>query len=116
VDALPALDFLRSDALAETGAWRVSDVMDGEADREPFRSVARQLQKAREAKADVYVFGRTYEGGDLGIHNVHMNQGSTSAAFLNNGTDNNDHNDVWQDGAVLIVAASAGPPSLRAGG
>src|SRR5947209_821615 len=26
---LPALDFLRSDVLAETGHWRASDVMDG---------------------------------------------------------------------------------------
>jgi uncharacterized protein YukJ len=32
-----------------------------------------------------------------------MNQGSTSDAFLNNGQDDhNDHNDVWQDGAVLV--------------
>lgn len=101
-DELPAFDFLRSDILAETGSWRVSDVMDGEPDREPYRSIARLLQKARSTNADVYVFGRTYKGGDLGIHDVHMNQGSTSNTFLNNGNDNNDHNDVWQDGAVLI--------------
>ncbi len=98
----PALDFLRSDILAETGSWRVSDIMDGEPDREPYRSLARLLDKARSSNADVYVFGRTYEGGDLGIHDVHMNQGSTSDSFLNKGNDNNDHNDVWQDGAVLI--------------
>jgi uncharacterized protein YukJ len=31
-----------------------------------------------------------------------MNQGS-SGSFLNNGEDDqNDHNDIWQDGAVLI--------------
>lgn len=101
-DALPALDFMRSNVLDETGDWRKSDVMDGEPDREPYRSVARLLERARQSEADVYVFGRTYEGGDLGIHDVHMNQGSTSSAFRNNGTDDNDHNDVWQDGAVLV--------------
>jgi uncharacterized protein YukJ len=31
-----------------------------------------------------------------------MNQGSTGS-FVNNGVDDhNDHNDVWQDGAVLV--------------
>jgi uncharacterized protein YukJ len=98
---LPAFDFLRSNILAETGDWRQSDVMDGEGDREPYRTLARLLTKARSKKADVYVFGRTYQGGDLGIHDVHMNQGSTGD-FLNRGNDDNDHNDVWQDGAVLI--------------
>jgi uncharacterized protein YukJ len=98
---LPSCDFLRSDVLKETGDWRTSDVMDGGIDREPYRSLARLLSKARATNADVYIFGRTYEGGDLGIHDVHMNQGS-QGGFLNNGTDNNDHNDVWQDGAVLI--------------
>src|SRR5215471_7621589 len=28
-NTLPALDFMRSDILRETGAWRISDVMDG---------------------------------------------------------------------------------------
>jgi uncharacterized protein YukJ len=92
---------MRSDFLAETGAWRTSDLMDGGTDREPYASLARLLSKARATNADVYVFGRTYEGGDVGIHDVHMNQGSTGA-FFNHGTDANDHNDVWQDGAVLI--------------
>jgi uncharacterized protein YukJ len=98
---LPALDFMRSNVLAETGKWRDSDVMDGGDDREPYKSLARLLNKARSTSADVYVFGRTYEGGDLGIHDIHMNQGSTGS-FINHGNDKNDHNDVWQDGAVLI--------------
>jgi uncharacterized protein YukJ len=100
--ALPALDFLRSDLLAETGPWRISDVMDGSGQGEPAASLARLLQQANAASADVYIFGRTYRGGDLGIHDVHMNQGS-SGAFLNDGHDDrNDHNDIWQDGAVLV--------------
>jgi uncharacterized protein YukJ len=100
--ALPALDFLRSDILANTGPWRNSDVMDGTDLPEPVASLKRLLSKAHAQNADVYIFGRTYTSGGLGIHDVHMNQGS-SGSFVNNGADNhNDHNDVWQDGAVLV--------------
>ena len=100
--ALPALDFLRGDVLSETGPWRDSDVMDGSGNPEPTATLVRLLQQARANQADVYIFGRTYTGGDLGIHDVHMNQGS-SGSFLNNGRDDhNDHNDIWQDGAVLV--------------
>jgi uncharacterized protein YukJ len=101
--AIPALDFLRSEVLAETGNWRESDVMDGSDQVEPAATLKRLLQNAHTHGWDVYIFGRTYTGGDLGIHDVHMNQGSQSATFLNNGVDDhNDHNDVWQDGAVLV--------------
>ena len=72
--ALPALDFFRSDILSQTGKWRDSDV---------------------------YVFGRFYTDGD-GIHDTHMNQGSTGGFIHRGGDDGNDHNDVWQDGALLI--------------
>ncbi|SRR5258708_242428 len=100
--ALPALDFLRTDVLKGTGAWRDSDVMDGSAHPEPVASMERLLTKARTAGADVYIFGRKYVDGD-GIHDVHMNQGSDSPSFVNNGVDDhNDHNDIWQDGAVLV--------------
>jgi uncharacterized protein YukJ len=76
--------------------------MDGSGHGEPAASLARLLQQAHAASAYVYIFGRTYRGGDLGIHDVHMNQGS-SGAFVNDGRDDrNDHNDVWQDGAVLV--------------
>ncbi len=98
--ALPALDFLRSDVLAETGPWRLSDVMDGSSDAEPAATLSRTLQRARSSGADVYVFGREYVEGN-GIHDVHLNQGSQGAEFLNAGDDHNDHNDVWQDGAVI---------------
>jgi hypothetical protein len=99
---LPALDFLRSDVLAETGSWRESDVMDGTDLPEPAATLKRLLHTAFKTSADVYIFGRTYAPPDRGIHDVHMNQGS-SGGFLNNGhDDHNDHNDVWQDGAVLV--------------
>lgn len=98
---LPALDFLRSDVLKETGAWRPSDIMDGSEQVEPVASLTRLLGKAQANNLDVYVFGRKYVDG-LGVHDVHMNQGSTGS-FLNNGVDDhNDHNDVWQDGAVFV--------------
>jgi uncharacterized protein YukJ len=100
--ALPALDFLRSDVLAGTGPWRDSDPMDGSDSTEPAASLSQLLSKAHAKNADVYIFGRTYQGGDLGVHDVHMNQGSTGS-FLNNARNvNRDHNMIWQDGAVIF--------------
>lgn len=99
--ALPALDFLRSDVLSGTGPWRISDPMDGSVDVDPAAGLARLLKSAKTADADVYFFGRTYKSGGLGVHDIHMNQGS-SGSFVNDGvSDGNDHNDVWQDGAVI---------------
>jgi uncharacterized protein YukJ len=100
-EQLPALDFLRSDVLNETGTWRNSDIMDGSNQVEPVASLLRLLSKAHAGNFDVYVFGRKYTDG-FGIHDVHMNQGS-QGSFLNNGVnDHNDHNDIWQDGAVIV--------------
>jgi hypothetical protein len=105
---LPSLDFLRSDVLKETGAWRDSDVMDGTEEPEPVASLKRLLHRAKQEHRDVFIFGRTFQGGGLGIHDVHMNQGS-GKPFLNDGEDdNNDHNDVWQDGAVLVNLDQSG--------
>jgi len=100
--SLPALDFLRSDVLKETGNWRDSDVMDGTDLPEPVASLERLLRKAAASNADVYIFGRKFTDDTPGVHDVHQNQGS-QRQFLNNGQDDhNDHNDVWQDGAVLV--------------
>jgi uncharacterized protein YukJ len=99
---LPALDFVRSDLLANTGRWRDSDVMDGSEAVEPVASVKRLLVNAKQNGFDVYVFGRFYQGGDNGIHDAHMNQGSTGGFIHHAGNDHNDHNDVWQDGAVFV--------------
>lgn len=108
--SLPALDFLRSDLLAETGPWRQSDPMDGSLQVEPVASLLRLLQTAKANQSDIWVFGRKYTDGD-GIHDVHMNQGSRSP-FLNDGKDNNnDHNDVWQDGGVIV---DVGAPEFAA--
>jgi hypothetical protein len=99
--ALPALDFMRSDLLADTGKWRDSDVMEGSDTPEPCASMKRMLSKANQQAFDVYVFGRFYSEGD-GIHDTHMNQGSTKSFIHRPGDDSNDHNDVWQDGAVIV--------------
>jgi uncharacterized protein YukJ len=107
---LPALDFLRSDILRETGPWRPSDPMDGSVEVEPVASLLRLLRAAQANQYDVYVFGRKYTDGD-GVHDVHMNQGSRGS-FLNNGVDDhNDHNDVWQDGGVIV---DVGQPEFAA--
>ena len=75
----------------ETGSWRDSDVMDG-----------RLLSKAHSSAADVYIFGRNYTDGSPGIHDVQMNQGSSGSFVNNSRDDHNDHNDIWQDGAVVV--------------
>jgi uncharacterized protein YukJ len=98
---LPALDFLRSDILANTGNWRDSDVMDGSSLPEPAATLKRLLIKARQSRFDVYVFGRIYAQGN-GIHDIHMNQGSTHGFIHRPGDDSNDHNDIWQDGALIV--------------
>lgn len=100
---LPALDFIRSgDLLANTGCWRSSDVMDGSEAVEPVASLKRLLTRAHQNGFDVYVFGRFYEGGGFGIHDTHMNQGSTGGYIHRAGDDRTDHNDIWQDGAVFV--------------
>jgi len=100
--ALPALDFLRSDALTGTGKWRDSDVMDGSDQVEPAATLKRLLSRAHRENRDVYVFGRFYTDGSNGIHDVHLNQGSTGGFIHRTDDDSNDHNDVWQDGALLV--------------
>jgi uncharacterized protein YukJ len=99
--ALPALDSLRSDVLAETGPWRLSDVMDGSAHAEPAASLLRMFDRAKGEQADVYIFGRFYSEGN-GLHDTLMNQGSTKSFIHRDGDDSTDHNDVWQDGAVMV--------------
>jgi hypothetical protein len=44
-NALPALDFLRSDVLARTGPWRLGDPMDGSEDIDPAAGLGRLLDK-----------------------------------------------------------------------
>ena len=107
-DVLPALDFMRSDVLNETGAWRPSDVMDGSNAAEPIPSVLRLAQQAKAQNLDIYVFGRKYTDG-AGIHDTHMNQGSSGNHFLHKaGDDSTDHNDIWQDGALMVDLGANG--------
>jgi uncharacterized protein YukJ len=106
--ALPALDFLRSTILEGTGPWLASDVLKGgAAQKQPPARLAELLTKAFQGKDDVYVFGRFYSEGN-GIHDVHMNQGSRGRFVHRTGDDGNDHNDVWQDGALMIDLGADG--------
>ncbi len=100
--ALPALDFLRSGILDNTGPWLDSDVLGGGAEQQqPPAKLSALVSKAFHGQNDVYVFGRFYSEGN-GIHDVHMNQGSRGRYIHRAGQDGNDHNDVWQDGALMI--------------
>jgi hypothetical protein len=106
--ALPALDFLRSGILGGTGEWLNSDVLRGGVEqKQPPAALSALLSKAFEGKNDVYVFGRFYSEGN-GIHDVHMNQGSRGRYIHRPGDDGNDHNDVWQDGALMIDFGAEG--------
>jgi uncharacterized protein YukJ len=100
-DALPALDFVRSSILNGTGGWLDSDVLDGSVGKQPVAALMPLLEKAFTSHNDVYVFGRFYPTG-YGIHDVHMNQGSRGRYIHQQGNDRNDHNEIWQDGALMI--------------
>lgn len=100
--ALPALDFLRSDVLAGTGDWTETDPMDGTDQVEPIASMITLLETARQQGLDTYIFGHTFDDDGMGIHDVHMNQGSTGTLLDDPSDANKDHNAIWQDGAVLI--------------
>lgn len=105
--ALPALDFMRSDLLTGTAAWRTSDIMDGTENAAPIPDVLTLINAAQQQGLDLYVFGREYTEGN-GIHDTHMNQGSRGAHFLHRaGDDSTDHNDIWQDGALMIDLGGA---------
>jgi hypothetical protein len=106
--ALPALDFMRSSILENTGPWLESDALDtGAETKQPPAKLSALLSKAFHDKNDVYIFGRFYSEGN-GIHDVHMNQGSRGRYIHRPGSDGNDHNDIWQDGAVMIDFGDAG--------
>jgi uncharacterized protein YukJ len=101
-DTLPALDFVRSSILNGTGDWLDSDVLDGSDGKQPVAALKPLLEKAFANKNGVYVFGRFYRDGESGLHDVHMNQGSRGRYIHREDSDRNDHNEIWQDGALMI--------------
>ena len=75
--------------------------MDGSLNSSPVDKLKALLDKAHSLDLDVYIFGREYNTSD-GIHDVHMNQGSTGS-FINTGSgDRGDHDRTWEDGAVFV--------------
>ena len=105
-DALPALDFLRSDILAHTGPWQQTTPLDGSTTVEPVATILRLLGDAKANDGTVYLFGHRYADGSLGIHDIHMNQGSTGH-YTDAGRSPNEHNAIWQDGGLLVDLGQA---------
>ncbi|WP_434385294.1 DUF2278 family protein [Melittangium boletus] len=100
----PALDFCRGDIIPgglSTLGENTAIVDDNPTSSQPYMQLARFLEEATTANALVYVFGHPYSSG-LGIHDIHMNQGSTGSYTKRDGAE---HNDVWEDGAILIQFA-----------
>jgi uncharacterized protein YukJ len=98
---LPALDFIRSDVIptGRAGLSKNQPVGDDDPENtEPYRTLAALAQGAAAAGSPVYVFGHPYDTG-MGVHDVHMNQGSSGSYTNHSG---GEHNETWEDGAVLI--------------
>lgn len=81
-----ALDFIRHPGIENTGIWK----------RENGTNVIQVMQSFLKEVKRVYIFGEPYDRGELGIHNVHMNQGDKigSVFAIENG--------IWQDGGVMF--------------
>ena len=87
-----ALDYLRGNLLNfENGLLLPHDIPGRENDL--LDLIMPVLQRAVSVNAKLFLFGEPYDD-DLGIHNIHMNQGSAGRFARYNG--------VWQDGAVII--------------
>lgn len=100
-EGLPALDFLRSDIIpggVSTLGVNTAIQDDNPEASQPYAQLARLLVEATQTQAPIYIFGHPYSTG-LGIHDIHMNQGSTGSYTQRGGRE---HNDVWEDGALLI--------------
>jgi uncharacterized protein YukJ len=110
--ASPGLDFVRDPGIfQETSDWTHSEKMDGSDAVQPVASMKRLLSQAFASGWTVYVFGRFFDDGD-GVHDVHMNQGSSGEHFFNDGAEPRpphwDGNDVWQDGALFVDRGEQG--------
>ena len=99
--ALPALDFLRSDLLANTGKWRDSDVMDGSDDVEPASSLKRLLSRAHQNNLNSIILAASIARAAACTTCI-STRDRPRASSTADMSDSNDHNDIWQDGAVLV--------------
>jgi uncharacterized protein YukJ len=59
------------------------------------------LRKAQSNDATIYIYGERFDN-PLGMHDVHMNQGSNSHTVHNNGRPLNSSDGVYQDGCILL--------------
>lgn len=76
--------------------------MDGSEFPQPVASLLRLFRTAIDSRADVYFFGRLYDTGN-GVHDTHMNQGSTGSYVRKSATQAGDLNAAWEDGAVIFA-------------
>jgi len=63
------------------------------------------MKSSRHGHETQYHLHCNHSEGD-GLHDVHLNQGSTQSFIHRPGNDSNDHNDIWQDDAVLVDVGS----------
>lgn len=84
--AAPLGGILRHMSLPVDQPWRSGVSLDALNELEPLVAHA----------ARVFVFGEPFNGGDLGVHNVHQNQGDPI------GSQWSPSNGIWQDGATII--------------
>ncbi len=89
-----ALDFIRSNLFDVTKMKPVpADVKGGNNDVNDMVDFFVQQAIKKTTEVDIYAFGEPFSR-DLGIHNIHMNQGNAGRFAQENG--------VFQDGALLI--------------
>jgi uncharacterized protein YukJ len=59
------------------------------------------MRKAQSKNADIYVYGERFHN-PLGMHDVHMNQGSNTSCSSSSGRLLNSSDGVYQDGCILL--------------
>jgi hypothetical protein len=84
--AVPLGGFLPSVRHVAERPWRSGVSRDALEDLEPL--IAHAVR--------IFVYGEPFGGGDLGVHNVHQNQGDPV------GSQWASSNGIWQDGATII--------------
>lgn len=89
-----ALDYIRGNLIKDMKKGRILPHDIPGTENDVLDLIKPLLDAAVARKATVHLFGEPYLPGRQGIHDVHMNQGSTGSFARYNG--------VWQDGGVFI--------------
>jgi uncharacterized protein YukJ len=90
-----ALDFIRKNLFNPAEMEIIPTTKDGE-NNDIFDTLSGIVEKNINNKnVDVYVFGSKFTQGEIGIHDVHMNQGSLDKKFKKD-------DGIYQDGALFF--------------